>query len=45
MPRMCGEVQRLKCEVKLLRRLAHPNIIHSIGHGTDEGHGFLFREY
>ena len=39
------EVRGLKREATLLRRLAHPNIVHIFGRGTHEGREFLVQEY
>jgi serine/threonine-protein kinase len=39
------EVRGLKREASLLRRLAHPNIVHIFGQGTHEGRDFLVQEY
>src|SRR5919108_4883868 len=39
------EVRGLKREATLLRRLAHPNIVHIFGQGTHEGREFLVQEY
>jgi eukaryotic-like serine/threonine-protein kinase len=39
------EVRGLKREATLLRRLAHPNIIHVFGQGTHENRDFLLQEY
>ena len=39
------ETRGLKREARLLRRLAHPNIVHIFGQGTHEGREFLVQEY
>jgi eukaryotic-like serine/threonine-protein kinase len=39
------EVRGLKREATLLRRLAHPNIVHIFGQGTHENRDFLVQEY
>jgi eukaryotic-like serine/threonine-protein kinase len=39
------EARGLKREARLLRRLAHPNIVHIFGQGTHEGREFLVQEY
>jgi eukaryotic-like serine/threonine-protein kinase len=39
------EARGLKREARLLRRLAHPNIVHIFGQGTHEGRQFLVQEY
>jgi serine/threonine protein kinase len=39
------EVRGLSREAQLLRRLAHPNIVHIFGQGTHEGRDFLVQEY
>jgi serine/threonine protein kinase len=39
------EGRGLKREATLLRRLAHPNIVHTFGQGTHEYRGFLVQEY
>jgi eukaryotic-like serine/threonine-protein kinase len=39
------EARGLMREARLLRRLAHPNIVHIFGQGTYEGREFLVQEY
>jgi serine/threonine protein kinase len=39
------EARGLKQEARLLRRLAHPNIVHIFGQGTHEGREFLVQDY
>ncbi len=39
------ETRGLKREARLLRRLAHPNIVHIFGQGTHESREFLVQEY
>jgi eukaryotic-like serine/threonine-protein kinase len=39
------EVRGLKREATLLRRLAHPNIVHIFGQGAHEGRDFHIQEY
>jgi serine/threonine protein kinase len=39
------EVRGLTREARLLRRLAHPNIVHIFGQGVHEGRDFLVQEY
>jgi eukaryotic-like serine/threonine-protein kinase len=39
------EVRGLKREASLLRRLAHPNIVHIFGQGVHEDRDFLVQEY
>jgi serine/threonine protein kinase len=39
------EARGLKREARLLRHLAHPNIVHIFGQGTHEGREFLVQEY
>ena len=39
------EARGLKREATLLRRMAHPNIVHIFGQSTHEGREFLIQEY
>jgi eukaryotic-like serine/threonine-protein kinase len=44
-PPHAKEIRGLKREARLLRRLAHPNIVRMFGQGTHEDRDFLVQEY